>query len=65
MSSVRGIEGSLLIITEIRDGGGAAGRHSEDSIHIASSSKRGRSSKNDREDVDQEVPVSDIATVIH
>ena len=36
----RGTEGSLLVVTEIRDGGGAAGRHSEDSIHIASGSER-------------------------
>ena len=34
------------------------------SIHIASGSERGRGSKNDREDVDQEVPVSDIAAVL-
>ena len=49
-----------------RGGGGAAGRHvhSEDCIHTASGSERGRSSENDREDVDQDVPVSDISTVI-
>ena len=38
--------------------------HSEDCIHTASGSERGRSSKNDREDVDQEVLVPDISSVI-
>ena len=33
-------------------------------IYTASGSKKGRSSENDREDVDQKVPVSDISTVI-
>ena len=36
----------------------------EDCIHTASGSERGRSSENDRGDVVQEVPVSDISTVI-
>ena len=59
----------FLLLTEIRGGGGAAGRHSfrrlhPYCIHTASGSERGRSSKNDREDVDQEVLVPDISSVI-
>ena len=54
----------LLLYTEIRGGGGAAGRHSENCIRTASDNERERSSENDREDVDREVPVSDISTVI-
>ena len=34
------------------------------SILQVACSERGRSSKNDREDVDQEVPVPDMSTVI-
>ena len=33
-------KGSLLVVTEIRGGGGAAGRHSEDGIHVASGSEK-------------------------